>query len=268
MKYYLILCVLIICIINGIRGQGKNTAVLDLFTNTQSGEGTYYSYSGGGDCTLTPTPPTGSGAFSTVAIATNQYRNSITCGMCINVTATGTGKGNNPLPTTPQFVFVNDLCPSCGSNGLDFGLGLDGEWGIIWNAIECTLTSNIQYVLQGSNSYYTKLQIRNTRFPVNSVYLNVSGKLVSTTKTSDNFFLYNGLVSYPLAIRIYGIDGQCLEDEVPTLSNNNVMDGNVQFSTLNSNTCQLQPPNASLHSSQLNFYILIITLLTYLIYFI
>jgi len=120
--------------------------------------------------------------------------------------------------------------------------------------------------LQGSNLYYTKVQVRNTRFPVNSVYLNVSGKWVSTARTSDNFFLYTAsIVAYPLGIKIYGIDGQCLIDSIPSLSNDNAINGNVQFASLNNGTICEGPSNDS-KSSHLSFFLILIALISYLLY--
>ncbi len=74
----------------------------------------------------------------------------------------------------------------------------DGAWGMTWIAVPCGVTSNVQYLLQGSNSYYIKLQVRNTNYPVSLLRAQSGSRhsqidaLGSTfydfQRTSDNFW--------------------------------------------------------------------------------
>jgi expansin (peptidoglycan-binding protein) len=139
---------------------------LDLYRTVQTGEATYYSQgaANSGHCTL-DAPFWPGVTVTTVAIASATYGASVVCGMCIQINGTGTGSGSNPVSRAPFLTYVTDECPTCtrGSD-IDIATGLDGRWGITWTAVECPVGStNLQFVHQGSNEYYLKLQVRNGR---------------------------------------------------------------------------------------------------------
>ncbi len=83
-----------------------------------------------------PLPPTTQtqtqlrGIDFTVALDQPQF-NVGGCGMCIELTGTGTGAGGNPVTGT-YTVFVNNLCPECEFGHLDFATPGDGSWDIVW----------------------------------------------------------------------------------------------------------------------------------------
>jgi expansin (peptidoglycan-binding protein) len=139
--------------------------ILNLFSTRQYGDGTYYgAYSSGGSCSLDPTP-SWSSLTTTVAMNSPQYLDSSVCGMCAQVTGTGTGSGGDPITGTFT-VYVNNKCPECASGDLDLGSNGDGRWDINWVAVACPVTGSFQYIGQNSNPYYIKLQVRNHRIPV------------------------------------------------------------------------------------------------------
>jgi len=183
---------------------------------------------------LDPTPPVGlsSSIANTVAIVTADFLASKTCGMCISVTGNGTGSGANPITGT-SMVFVNNECPSCNSAGLDFGLSGDGVWDIVWKAVPCPVTSNIQYVIKtGSSAYWFALQARNTKYPVYLLDVQVAGSWVNMPRLNYNYFVqsFSGL-TFPLTIRLTSVFGQVITDQIASLAQINVpFNGAVQFS--------------------------------------
>jgi len=212
---------------------------LQLFSQTLSGQGTYYVQSdiGTGACTLlSPTPPVGV-TLQTVAMDQSLWAGSQSCGMCLEVFASGVGSGANPLKGNFT-VIVTDLCPGCGLGSLDFRetTQLDGSWDIQWIAVNCPVGSgNLQYQFQGSNSYYIKLQIRNHRVPVQGVSLQVGSSFTAMSRSSDNFFILSsgGPFSTPLTIQVESIDGQQLTDTIASIgSDSQIFDGNVQFAPI------------------------------------
>ena len=70
----------------------------------------------------------------------------------------------NPVPQQTQYAIVGDLCPECQSGDLDQATSGDGRWTISWYPVQCNVgSSNFIYSFQGSNPYYLKLQVANTR---------------------------------------------------------------------------------------------------------
>lgn len=59
---------------------------------------------------------------------------------------------------------MTDECPECAEGDLDLATSGDGRWGVEWQAVQCnTGDTPVQYSFQGSNNYYLKLQVANTR---------------------------------------------------------------------------------------------------------
>lgn len=59
---------------------------------------------------------------------------------------------------------VTDECPECSSGDLDLAQNGDGRYGVQWQPVQCnTGNTPAYYSFQGSNPYYTKLQVTNTR---------------------------------------------------------------------------------------------------------
>ena len=70
----------------------------------------------------------------------------------------------NPISKNEQFAIVGDLCPECKQGDLDLATNGDGRWTISWTPVQCNVANNsFIYSFQGSNPYYLKLQIANTR---------------------------------------------------------------------------------------------------------
>uniref|UniRef100_A0A7S4IRK7 Expansin-like EG45 domain-containing protein n=1 Tax=Vannella robusta TaxID=1487602 RepID=A0A7S4IRK7_9EUKA len=195
--------------------------VLALFSTPQSGEGTYYGPSSSGSCTLDfNLPPVAqtSEIFSTVAMNSPQYYGSLTCGMCIQMTGEGVGSGADPIDGT-FIVYVSDLCPECASGDLDVAQSGDGRWEIEWTAVDCPGNyGDLQYLGQGSNDFFLKVQVRNHRVPVSQLYLlDADGQSrITMTPTSDNFFTYqsSSSLSGSYTVQVESVDGQAVDDVV------------------------------------------------------
>ena len=70
----------------------------------------------------------------------------------------------NPVSQFTQYAIVGDLCPECGTGALDQATYGDGRWTISWNPVQCNVgNSSFVYSFQGSNPYYLKMQVANTR---------------------------------------------------------------------------------------------------------
>jgi len=212
-----------------------------LFSTPQVGDGTYYGSDSGGTCTLDGTRPaftTTSAIHATVALNIASWDNSIPCGMCANVTASGQGSGANPIMGN-FLVFVNNQCPSCSTGDLDFALNGDGRWAISWVGVECPVgDSNIQYMFVGSNPYYLKLQVRNTIIPALNLYILQGDNYVALLKTNDNFFTTLDSsaatpIAVPLSLKIESVAGSIVYDSIASIgADNTIIQGSVQFPSI------------------------------------
>ncbi|XP_059142649.1 expansin-YoaJ-like [Physella acuta] len=209
----------------------RNQAVLDLFTKSYKGDGTYYGDIVEGSCQIAaPLPPAATNSKITALVALNrpQYLNSLVCGMCIKVTGSGTGHGSDPI-TGVHIVYVKDLCPVCHEGDVDFALNGDGRWDIDIQAVQCPVGStSIQYAFQGSNPWYIKLQIRNARIPITGVEIQKNGGWVTPTHSPDGYWILSGggaMPDGPFRVRLTAANGQVLEDSVPRIDNDNILEG-------------------------------------------
>lgn len=59
---------------------------------------------------------------------------------------------------------MSDLCPECKPGDLDMAQNGDGRWQINWYPVQCNVTNTpFYYSFQGSNTWYLKMQVSNTR---------------------------------------------------------------------------------------------------------
>jgi len=226
--------------------------IKSLYTSQQSGDGTYFDMPdiGTGNCAYRST--TGLNQFAQqiqpVAINSVQYDSSAACGVCLTMQGTGSGSGSDPISTEPFTAVVVDQCPSCPSLGdLDLATNpaLDGRWDITWTAIPCPVGDEFfQYMLEGSNQNYVKIQVRNTMFPVSTFELinpstNAYQELV---RSNDNFFVASGgwdfgSISVTLQARLTSIYGEVVEDQVAMdLSSTTPVSGSAQFTDSSSSS--------------------------------
>uniref|UniRef100_A0A2C9LCA8 Expansin-like EG45 domain-containing protein n=1 Tax=Biomphalaria glabrata TaxID=6526 RepID=A0A2C9LCA8_BIOGL len=209
----------------------KNQAILDLFTKSYKGDGTYYGETVDGTCQIArPLPMAASDPKISALVALNrpQFLNSMTCGMCIKVVGSGHGLGNNPI-VGEHIVYVKDMCPVCHEGDVDFALDGDGRWNITMQAVQCPVgSSTIQYAFQGSNAWYIKLQIRNARIPITGVQIEKNGAWQTLTHSIDGYWLLSGggaIADGPIKVRMTAANGQVLEDMIPRIDNDHILEG-------------------------------------------
>lgn len=162
--------------------------------------------------------------------------------MCVSISGIP-GEPNNLL------AYVNDRCPECLTGAIDLGWTGDGRFPITWKAVDCPVIGNLQYLFQGSQPFYMKLQVRNNKIPISTLEFGTpSGSWITGTRTQDNFFecpSYPYPVSMPLKVRVTGIDGESLIDQIQSISMT-PFDGQVgvQFKGISSGsaTAPTNPP--------------------------
>lgn len=217
-----------------------NTAK-DLYSSILSGDFTYYGTGGltSGHCTLAPMPSWFTSNFNfAVAVSTVTYSSGDSsggCGMCLRGKYKNTGSGLNP-PPNEFLAYVVDECPSCPQAGdVDAAVAGDGRWQVEWTAVDCPVGgAKVQYVFQGSNTYYLKLQVRGHRVALAGVEVQTTSKSgwIAGTRTSDNFFTFFDApfpAVFPLPVRITAVTGQVLTDSITNLTNDVQLAGTVQF---------------------------------------
>lgn len=196
------------------------------FGETAQGDGTYYGLTNGaGHCSFqfskSESLPWATGINSFVALNAPQYGDSSACGLCLQYKGTGSGSGGDPVSPSPQYGLIADECPECLTGSLDIAEAKDGRWGISWLPVQCQVgTSSFQYSFQGSNSYYIKMSVTNTRVPVQSVSLSIGGAYASMKRTIDNYFvLFSGNpVTFPADVQVTSILGDTVTDTINAAS--------------------------------------------------
>lgn len=195
-------------------------AQCSLDTALIGGEATYYYATGEGSCMFDASPDN----LMVAAMNIADYDNASVCGECIEL--------NGPEGTIN--VRIVDLCPGCGPGDIDlsreaFSLIADtirGRVPITWKVVPCEVTGPIQYHFKdGSSQWWTAVQIRNSRHPVQSVeYLTGGSAFKSVNRLNYNYFVESGgMGPGPYIFRVTDIYGHVLVDSNITL----VVDGTV-----------------------------------------
>lgn len=213
-----LIATLMLSVVPSILAQNGN-----LFGRSYTGDYTFYGAGNdaAGACSFgfsnSNSLPWSTGTETTVALNNPQYGDSTPCGMCIQFEGSGFGLGLTPIPTSPQFAIVNNVCPECAAGDCDLAQNGDGRWKGVFTPVQCAVGNTFfQYSFAGSNPYYIKLQITNTRVPVASVELLTGGSYVTLQRTVDNYFqLFSGLpVGFPTQVKVTSIFGDTVQDTI------------------------------------------------------
>jgi expansin len=199
-------------------------------TNTNpiyQGIATYYNATGAGACSFDPTP----NDLMVAAMNADEYNTAAICGAYVYVI------GSKGAVT----VRIVDLCPGCKAGDLDlsqeaFGQIADlpqGRVSITWQVVSPALAGPIAYhFMQGSNQWWTAVQVRNHRNPIAKLeYLTTGGQWVSVARTSYNYFVQTnpGMGPGPFIFRVTDSYGNVLMDSgIPHIENGTV-NGASQF---------------------------------------
>ena len=191
------------------------------------GEATYYYATGGGACSFDPSPDD----LMVAAMNAAQYDNAALCGAYVHVTG----------PKGAVTVRIVDLCPGCRVGDLDLSQEAFGQIAeltqgrvpITWRVVSPALSGPIAYhFVEGSNQWWTAVQIRNHRNPVAGVeYQRTDGEWVTVPRRSWNYFVQSspGMGPGPYTLRVRDIYGNVLTDHgIPHVAGGTVS-GSGQF---------------------------------------
>ena len=181
----------------------------------RSGEATYYDFAdGSGNCSFAATPED----LMVGAMNHTDYADSATCGTCAAITG--------PLGSVE--VRIVDQCPECAPGDIDLSPEafaeianiVDGRVAISWRQIPCPVTGPTIYKFKdGSNQWWTAVQVRNHRHQVASLEYQSGGNWIDVERLDYNFFVAAaGMGAGPLSFRITDIHGHELVDSgIPEL---------------------------------------------------
>jgi len=176
----------------------------------RSGEATYYDFAdGSGNCGFDKSPED----LMIGAMNHDDYADSAACGACVELTG----------PNGALTIRVVDQCPECPKGDIDlspdaFAKIADlsaGRVPISWQYAGCAVDGPIRYHFkEGSNPYWTAVQIRNHRYAVAKLeYQSPDGSWKAVERLDYNFFVEaSGMGAGPYAFRVTDVYGQVLED--------------------------------------------------------
>ncbi|MEJ2044915.1 MAG: expansin EXLX1 family cellulose-binding protein [Reinekea sp.] len=223
-----------------------STVVTLLFASTvalnataKTGEGTYYQYDGGGNCSF----PIQSD-IPTAAMNAKDYNNSAACGAVISVTNTDTR-----LSVT---VRIDDQCPECAEGDVDLTPAAfeqiaalsTGRIPISWQYIANPVAGNIKlFFKEGSSQYWTAVQLRNHRYPVADLAFRrtSSGDAYQSLKRqSYNYFLKeDGFGTGPYDFRLTDYCGQTVDIRSVPFSVTTEIDAGLQLPVYTGTNCDI-----------------------------
>ena len=222
--------------ISPVKGQTSAgpTVWLPLMFSTQieanpihQGIATYYDATGAGACSFDPSP----NDLMVAAMNADEYDNAAVCGEYLKVTG----------PKGTITIRIVDLCPECKAGHLDlsqeaFAAIADLPQGIVpitWQVISPDLDGPIAYHFKdGSNQWWTAVQIRNHRNPIAKFeYRDGGGQWVAVPRTSYNYFVQTdpGMGTGPYTFRVTDSYGNVLVDSGIPLIVNGTINGAAQF---------------------------------------
>jgi expansin (peptidoglycan-binding protein) len=192
-----------------------------------TGIATYYSANGDGACMFGPSP----GDLMVSAMNADEYDNAAACGTYVHVSG----------PKGEVTVRIVDLCPECRLGHLDlsreaFAQIADlplGRVDITWRVVSPALPGPVAYHFKdGSNQWWTAVQVRNHRNPVAKLeYLDAGGDWVAVPRTDYNYFVQTdpGMGPGPYTFRITDSYGNSLIDSGIAHVENGTVSGAAQF---------------------------------------
>ena len=190
------------------------------------GIATYYYATGAGACSFDSSP----NDLMVAAMNADEYDNAAACGTYIDVVG----------PKGAVTVRIVDLCPECKAGHLDLSQDAfaqiadlpQGRVSITWQVVSPDLAGPIAYHFKdGSNQWWTAVQIRNHRNPIARLEYWTGGQWVSVPRTSYNYFVQTnpGMGTGPYTFRVTDSYGNVLIDGGITHVENGTVNGAGQF---------------------------------------
>ncbi|MEK8034963.1 expansin EXLX1 family cellulose-binding protein [Ideonella sp. DXS29W] len=198
--------------------------------SVHEGEGTYYQYTEGGNCSFPP--PT----MLTAAMNNTDYDGAKACGGCIAVTNPANGK-------TVQ-VRIDDRCPECAPGDVDLDQEAfaqiaelwQGRIPITWKYIACTAPTLSLYFDPGSSQWWTSVQVRDHRYPLAKLAWRVTGSgkpFVAVPRELYNVFIpAGGMGTGPYDFKLTDVYGQVVKLTNVALAPGQVVKTTKQFPPL------------------------------------
>ena len=195
------------------------------FGPVHSGEGTYYFATGAGNCSFDPSPDN----LMVAALNSVDYAGSALCGAFIQVNG----------PQGSVVVRIVDQCPGCAEGDVDLSQEAfaeiaeisAGRVDITWQLVSPVLDGPIVYHFKdGSNQWWTAVQIRNHRTPIATVEYWNGSSYVDVPRLSYNYFVEtSGMGTGPYTFRVTDTLGNVLTDSnIPHVEDGDVS-GSGQF---------------------------------------
>jgi expansin (peptidoglycan-binding protein) len=192
----------------------------------KTGEGTYYSATGAGNCSFDPSP----NDLMVAAMNHPDYGTADWCGACLEVTGP---QGNSVR------VRVVDQCPECKTGDLDLSPQAfemlsplsAGRIKISWHEVACDVSGPIDYHFKdGTNEYWTAIQIRNHRYPIAKLEAMKGGSYKNIERLDYNYFVDTaGLGPGPYTLRVTDAHEHVVEDTGIALGAAVTRTGTAQF---------------------------------------
>ncbi len=190
------------------------------------GIATYYGATGAGACLFDPSPED----LMVAALNAEEFDTAAFCGAYVHVIG----------PSGTVTVRIVDLCPECRAGHLDLSREafariadpVQGRVNITWQVISPNLTGPIAYHFKdGSNQWWTAVQIRNHRNPIAKVEYFDGSQWVNVARTEYNYFVQTnpGMGPGPYQFRVTDHYGNVLVDQDITHVENGTVQGGAQF---------------------------------------
>ncbi len=212
----------------GSDGHGADAAIAVCGDEPQhSGDGTYYDADGGGNCMFDPSP----GDLIVAAMNETDYAGSAACGACADVEG----------PDGRILVRIVDRCPECAPGDLDFSMEAfammapveAGRVDIRWRYVECPVDGPMSFRFkEGSNPYWTAIQVRNHRQRIAGLEARASGggAYQDVAREQYNYFVApEGLGDGPYDLRITDVYGDVVEEPAVPPGDAVVVEGTAQL---------------------------------------
>ena len=193
---------------------------------TSEGEATFYDFAdGSGACGFPATPDD----LMIGAMNAADFGNSDPCGACAHVVG----------PDGEIDICIVDLCPDCAQGNIDLSPTAfakiakleTGRVPISWQYVACNVNGPVTYHFKdGSNPFWTAVQLRNIRYAVSKLEFEKDGEFVPVGRLSYNYFVQDsGMGQGPLKLRVTDVHGSELTDSGIELGDNVDRVGSGQF---------------------------------------
>jgi expansin (peptidoglycan-binding protein) len=190
----------------------------------QKGIATFYDANGSGNCGFEP-----GGDLMVAAMNADQYDGSAACGQCVDIVG----------PSGNVRVRIVDQCPDCDKGHLDLSREAFakiakmelGRVDITWTPVSCDVSGTLEYHFKdGSNPYWTAIQLRNHRLPIKKLEWRGTGDWKDMPREDYNYFIASsGVGSDSFQLRVTASDGQQLVDTVQKVLDDDSVKGSAQF---------------------------------------